>query len=70
MVREVSQIKSMPDWKKIEQGDTAAIRAKFDELSKGPIRRSLLEERAGCARTVCAGLLMMGGQRALNICIR
>lgn len=50
MVREVSQIKSMPDWKKIEQGDTAAIRAKFDELSKGPIRRSLLEEQGGlCA---------------------
>ena len=42
MIREVIQIKSTPEWKKIKEGDTKAIRAKFDELSKEPIRESLL----------------------------
>lgn len=50
MVREVSQIKSNPDWKKIQLGNTQAIRGKFDELSKEPIRQKLLEEQSGlCA---------------------
>lgn len=50
MNREVSQIKSNPEWKKIQPGNTKAIRNKFEELSKEPIRRSLLEEQSGlCA---------------------
>jgi len=49
-IREVSRIKSNPDWKKIQSGNTKAIRNKFDELSKEPIRQSLLEEQSGlCA---------------------
>lgn len=56
MIREVIQIKSTPEWKKIKEGDTKAIRAKFDELSKEPIRESLLKEQgeicAYCMRRI------------------
>ena len=51
MRREVARIKSMPEWKKILEGDSRAIRENgFDLLSKDIIRRSLLEEQHGlCA---------------------
>ena len=56
MVRRVSEIKSSQEWKEIRDGDTDAIRKKFDQLPKEPIRQSLLEEQhylcAYCMRKI------------------
>ena len=50
MIREVSEIKSAPDWRRIQVGNTGVVRDKFNSLSKEPIRLSLLEEQSGlCA---------------------
>lgn len=46
MIREVSTIKSSPQWKSIANGDTKAVRKKFEELPKEPIRLNLLEEQS------------------------
>lgn len=45
MLRKVSEIKSTPEWKKINVGDTRAIRDQFEALPKDAIRKSLLEEQ-------------------------
>ena len=44
MMKKVSEIKSSKEWTKIREGDTEAIRDKFEELPKESIRQSLLEE--------------------------
>lgn len=67
MIREVIQIKSTPEWKNIKEGDTKAIRAKFDELSKEPIRESLLKEQERYVLIVCAELKTVEKRQQLNI---
>lgn len=56
MVREVSKIKSSPEWKTVKDGNTKEIRDAFDKLTKETIRKSLLEEQhylcAYCMRKV------------------
>lgn len=56
MLRKVSEIKSSPFWKTIKAGDTGLIRNAFEQLSKEPIRKSLLEEQhhlcAYCMRKI------------------
>lgn len=45
MRKEVARIKSAPEWKKIHNGDTKAIRTQFDCLPKKEIREALLGEQ-------------------------
>lgn len=45
MRRAVSTIRSSPEWKAIQEGDTKAVRAEFDKLPKEIIRQSLLEDQ-------------------------
>lgn len=56
MIREVSKIKSSPEWKMAKDGDTTAIREAFEKLTKETIRKSLLEEQhylcAYCMRKI------------------
>lgn len=56
MARMVSEIKSSQEWKRINAGDTKAVRGKFDQLPKEVIRESLLKEQhylcAYCMRRI------------------
>ena len=56
MARMVSEIKSSQEWKRINAGDTKAVRGKFDQLPKEVIRESLLKEQhylcAYCMRKI------------------
>lgn len=45
LTQKVAEIKSTLEWKQIKEGDTKAIRAKFDELPKDVIRKQLLKEQ-------------------------
>ena len=54
--RELARIKSSPEWKAIQEGDTESIRYQFDRLNKSIIRPDLLTEQhhlcAYCMRRI------------------
>ena len=56
LIRQVSKIKSSPEWKTVKDGNTNAIRDAFEALPKETIRKSLLEEQhylcAYCMRRI------------------
>lgn len=65
MRTKVAQIKSSPEWKRIEVGDTYALRKKFDELPKAEVRQALLEEQ----HYLCAYCMKRIGNEELHTTI-
>lgn len=56
MLRTISEIKSSPQWRQIENGDANLVRMEFDKLPKETIRENLLKEQhylcAYCMRNI------------------
>ena len=57
----VAEIKSSPEWKKIQTGNTSAIRKRFEDLPKGVIRQSLLDEQS-CLCAYCMRKIKNNGK--------
>ena len=59
VVRQISKIKGMPEWRRIQEGDTSSLRAKFNELDKAALRAALLPDQsylcAYCMRKIQNG---------------
>lgn len=65
MRTKVAQIKSSPEWKQIQVGDTDALRGQFDLLPKAEVRQAILEEQ----HYLCAYCMKRIGNEELHTTI-
>ena len=65
MRTKVAQIKSSPEWKRIEVGNSDALRGQFDLLPKAEVRQALLEEQ----HYLCAYCMKRIGNEELHTTI-